>query len=332
MPQRRNARPQRKAAVEASERLATDAAKATRRRPGAPPDEPPAPEVKEEEEAEEEEPEEADEAAPQGVQTRGRAREPAAAAADVAMKGPEEGQTEPERITHNMPKEDEASTAPVPEKVRIARTRPVCRAGQAGPGTSSLGPHLRPGAKTVDAVSCCRLETVHGLGAFAAWQPRLEGTRSDACRHRTCRRARARHPSEFPGQTFPLSSPPGRSVAKSPLPLSGIATGTEHISDVGVQVQIGGSPDYYVERKLGKGGFGQVYVGRRTVATKDNDFKDGPSANLVRISDKCLPDEQCHHGACRALRSRVAGHQIWLRASDPVVVYWCGARIGLCFR
>lgn len=30
------------------------------------------------------------------------------------------------------------------------------------------------------------------------------------------------------------------------------------------QIQVGGSPVYAVEKKLGKGGFGQVFVGRRT--------------------------------------------------------------------
>lgn len=35
-----------------------------------------------------------------------------------------------------------------------------------------------------------------------------------------------------------------------------------------LQVQVGGSPVYRVERKLGKGGFGQVYVGR-VVNTND---------------------------------------------------------------
>ena len=41
---------------------------------------------------------------------------------------------------------------------------------------------------------------------------------------------------------------------------------------------------YIVERKLGKGGFGQVYVGRRAVATT---AKDGPNANFVRTPCCC---------------------------------------------
>ena len=44
------------------------------------------------------------------------------------------------------------------------------------------------------------------------------------------------------------------------------------------QVCINGIPEYYVERKLGKGGFGQVYVGRRCQSSKQ---KDGPQANYV---------------------------------------------------
>lgn len=35
---------------------------------------------------------------------------------------------------------------------------------------------------------------------------------------------------------------------------------------------------YIVERKLGKGGFGQVYVGRRAQQTT---AEDGPNANFV---------------------------------------------------
>ena len=52
-----------------------------------------------------------------------------------------------------------------------------------------------------------------------------------------------------------------------------------------LQCQVGGSPVYIVERKLGKGGFGQVYVGKRASPTT---AKDGPNANLVRARAHCL--------------------------------------------
>ena len=35
-----------------------------------------------------------------------------------------------------------------------------------------------------------------------------------------------------------------------------------------LQVQVGGGPEYYVDRKLGKGGFGQVFIGRRVNASR----------------------------------------------------------------
>lgn len=40
-------------------------------------------------------------------------------------------------------------------------------------------------------------------------------------------------------------------------------------NSVSNQVQVGGSPLYKVERKLGKGGFGQVFVGRRISGGND---------------------------------------------------------------
>jgi hypothetical protein len=46
-----------------------------------------------------------------------------------------------------------------------------------------------------------------------------------------------------------------------------------------MQVQVGGGPEYFVDRKLGKGGFGQVFIGRRVNTTKQ---KDGANANQVR--------------------------------------------------
>lgn len=48
-----------------------------------------------------------------------------------------------------------------------------------------------------------------------------------------------------------------------------------NVSVSDVQVQVGNSPQYKVERKLGKGGFGQVYVGRRVSGGTD---RTGPDA------------------------------------------------------
>lgn len=47
------------------------------------------------------------------------------------------------------------------------------------------------------------------------------------------------------------------------------------------QVQVGGSPVYRIERKLGKGGFGQVYVGRRIPPPPALADRTGPGAAEV---------------------------------------------------
>ncbi len=51
-----------------------------------------------------------------------------------------------------------------------------------------------------------------------------------------------------------------------------------------LQVQVGGSPMYIVDKKLGKGGFGQVYLGKRAAPSKD---KDGKDANMVGALRRC---------------------------------------------
>lgn len=47
-----------------------------------------------------------------------------------------------------------------------------------------------------------------------------------------------------------------------------------------MQVQVGGSPVYKIERKLGKGGFGQVFLGRRVSGGTDRTL--GPGATEVK--------------------------------------------------
>lgn len=56
--------------------------------------------------------------------------------------------------------------------------------------------------------------------------------------------------------------------------------GFYYLDVAGYQVQVGGSPQYKVERKLGKGGFGQVFVGRRV--TGGNERATGSAALEVR--------------------------------------------------
>lgn len=59
------------------------------------------------------------------------------------------------------------------------------------------------------------------------------------------------------------------------------------------KVQVGGGPEYYVDRKLGKGGFGQVFIGRRVNATKQ---RDGVNANLVALKFEHRSSKGCNYG------------------------------------
>ncbi|KOM28469.1 hypothetical protein LR48_Vigan549s002400 [Vigna angularis] len=60
------------------------------------------------------------------------------------------------------------------------------------------------------------------------------------------------------------------------------------------RVQVGGSPVYKVERKLGKGGFGQVFVGRRV--TGGNDRTAGPGATEVALKFEHRNSKGCNYG------------------------------------
>ncbi|KAJ7011884.1 hypothetical protein NC653_002088 [Populus alba x Populus x berolinensis] len=61
------------------------------------------------------------------------------------------------------------------------------------------------------------------------------------------------------------------------------------------QVQVEDSPVYKVERKLGKGGFGQVYVGRRVSAVNTND-KAGAGAVEVALKFEHRSSKGCNYG------------------------------------
>jgi len=65
------------------------------------------------------------------------------------------------------------------------------------------------------------------------------------------------------------------------------------------RVQVGGSPSYTPEKKLGKGGFGQVWLGRRTVAPRGAAAKantDGPGAMQVALKFEHLSSKGCSNG------------------------------------
>ncbi|KAH9604353.1 hypothetical protein KSS87_007088 [Heliosperma pusillum] len=59
------------------------------------------------------------------------------------------------------------------------------------------------------------------------------------------------------------------------------------------RVQVGNSPVYKIERKLGKGGFGQVYVGRRVVGGSD---RIGPDALEVAVKFEHRNSKGCNYG------------------------------------
>ncbi|XP_011006418.1 PREDICTED: uncharacterized protein LOC105112417 [Populus euphratica] len=62
------------------------------------------------------------------------------------------------------------------------------------------------------------------------------------------------------------------------------------------KVQVGGSPMYKIERKLGKGGFGQVYVGRRIGPTNFANERGGPGALEVALKFEHRSSKGCNYG------------------------------------
>jgi serine/threonine protein kinase len=72
-----------------------------------------------------------------------------------------------------------------------------------------------------------------------------------------------------------------------------VGGGEDDASPVPEKVQVGHSPQYKVERKLGKGGFGQVYVGRRISGGTE---RTGPNAYEVALKLEHRNSKGCNYG------------------------------------
>ncbi|CAA6664699.1 unnamed protein product [Spirodela intermedia] len=68
----------------------------------------------------------------------------------------------------------------------------------------------------------------------------------------------------------------------------------EGLPQARIQVQVGGSPVYKIERKLGKGGFGQVFVGRPI--SGGSEWTSGPGAVEVALKFEHRSSKGCNYG------------------------------------
>ncbi|CAI5991912.1 unnamed protein product, partial [Closterium sp. NIES-65] len=97
-----------------------------------------------------------------------------------------------------------------------------------------------------------------------------------------------------PVRTPPLSRPiPPTHTGKSPSPAPAVPPGPVPVGSAAGMVQVGGSPVYKMERKLGKGGFGQVYVGRRVSGGNE---RVGPNAVEVALKLEHRSSKGCNYG------------------------------------
>ena len=101
------------------------------------------------------------------------------------------------------------------------------------------------------------------------------------------RRVSARARRAAAADRSPPPPPPLRLLAHSiPTPLRSTRTS---------QVQVGGSPVYILDKKLGKGGFGQVYLGKR-VPGKGKDAEADKTPPQVALKLEHRSSKGCNYG------------------------------------
>jgi len=87
------------------------------------------------------------------------------------------------------------------------------------------------------------------------------------------------------------------SEERSQEKVAAVADGDDKDAPVPERAQVGNSPQYTVERKLGKGGFGQVYVGRRMGVTgRAAQETTGPNAVQVALKFEHRTSKGCNYG------------------------------------
>jgi hypothetical protein len=157
----------------------------------------------------------------------------------------------PEENKEHEKKDDEANTAPLPERVRVAAhaARGPARRGRQRQAPAGGGLARGSRRQSLDAARQRPPFRLH---------PHLRPA---------CPPPPPPPPPAGGGGGPPGGAPPPRGRPACPAP-----------PPPARQVCVGGGPEYCLDRKLGKGGFGQVFVGRRVQPTKS---KDGPNANLV---------------------------------------------------
>ncbi|KAF1885681.1 hypothetical protein Lal_00039529 [Lupinus albus] len=86
------------------------------------------------------------------------------------------------------------------------------------------------------------------------------------------------------------------SAADIPPPAAAVADGEGTTTPIPEKVTVGGSPLYRIGRKLGKGGFGQVYVGHRVGVAKNSTDRTGPGAVEVALKFEHRSSKGCNYG------------------------------------